>query len=140
MKLRKIRSLRGAWGHLRPNSPMRIFLRFPLVGEKYKMNPNPEFINIYSLFLVPTGNRISLEVPWQNGGINPETKEHAQYLDNLCEKYNSVVKETVNKLIDQKTTEHEHQLVEAKNCGMKIHPYLVATKMILWSFYIGCTC
>ena len=61
-----------------------------------------------------------MEVPWQDGGINPETKEHAQYLDNLCDKYTSVVKETVNKLIEHKTKEPENQLVEAKNCGEKI--------------------
>ena len=66
---------------------------------------------------VEAGNRISLEVPWQNGGINPETKEHAQYLDNLCEKYKSVVKETVDKLVENRNLEYEKQLVEAKNSG-----------------------
>ena len=81
---------------------------------------------------VEPGNRISLEVPWQNGGINPEAKEHAQYLDNMCEKYKGVVKETVRNLVEKMNVDYEKQLVEAKNSGIYMSAILCCLQQIIF--------
>ncbi len=76
---------------------------------------------------VETANKIGLEVAWQPGGISSESKEHAQYLDNLCETYRTVLKETVGKLMNKKIKEHESELIEAQMNGTRTELWFAAS-------------